>query len=280
MNLRCGFARAGGTAGLLAAAVLADELGYLPLALQQAAGYLRQTRLPVSVYLDRLRAQPAEVLNTIAEGDQAERAVAQVWLLTLDRLREVRPAAIDLLRIWRATHPTTCRVDLGWICRSGRCCGPGAVGVGVVQPSHAHTDGSQHSPTPPGGGPDQRRRRPRRTTRTSTATYPSRCGSRSLTARWLCSTKPVHRATHQTNLTPGRSGRGFATRRSDRPSHFRRNRRSGLRVPAGPARDLSTRRPGTVRPYRRKRGRWRSVRRRCRRGTPKSRSGWTIWRGH
>ncbi|MBQ1023663.1 tetratricopeptide repeat protein [Micromonospora sp. C95] len=84
---------------LLAAAVLADELGYLPLALQQAAGYLRQTRSPVSVYLDRLRAQPAEVLNTIAEGDQAERAVAQVWLLTLDRLRDIRPAAIDLLRI-------------------------------------------------------------------------------------------------------------------------------------------------------------------------------------
>ena len=90
---------------LLAAAVLADELGYLPLALQQAAGYLRQTRLPVSVYLDRLRAQPAEVLNTIAEGDQAERAVAQVWLLTLDRLREVRPAAIDLLRILACYAP-------------------------------------------------------------------------------------------------------------------------------------------------------------------------------
>ncbi|WP_194820734.1 FxSxx-COOH system tetratricopeptide repeat protein [Micromonospora sp. S-DT3-3-22] len=89
----------------LSAAVLADELGYLPLALQQAAGYLRQTRLPVSVYLDRLRAQPAEVLNTIAEGDQAERAVAQVWLLTLDRLREVRPAAIDLLRILSCYAP-------------------------------------------------------------------------------------------------------------------------------------------------------------------------------
>ncbi|MEU8153295.1 FxSxx-COOH system tetratricopeptide repeat protein [Micromonospora sp. NPDC048986] len=94
-----------GQQDLLAAAVLADELGYLPLALQQAAGYLRQTRLPVSVYLDRLRDQPAEVLNTIAEGDQAERAVAQVWLLTLDRLREVRPAAIDLLRILSCYAP-------------------------------------------------------------------------------------------------------------------------------------------------------------------------------
>ncbi|WP_433121011.1 FxSxx-COOH system tetratricopeptide repeat protein [Micromonospora sp. CA-246542] len=90
---------------VLAAAVLADELGYLPLALQQAAGYLRQTRLPVSAYLDRLREQPSEVLNTIAEGDQAERAVAQVWLLTLDQLREVRPAAIDLLRILSCYAP-------------------------------------------------------------------------------------------------------------------------------------------------------------------------------
>ncbi|MFY1615167.1 FxSxx-COOH system tetratricopeptide repeat protein [Micromonospora sp. WMMD736] len=90
---------------VLAAAVLADELGYLPLALQQAAGYLRQTRLPVSVYLDRLRAQPAEALNTIPEGGQAERAVAQVWLLTLDRLREVRPTAIALLRILSCYAP-------------------------------------------------------------------------------------------------------------------------------------------------------------------------------
>ncbi|MET8312008.1 tetratricopeptide repeat protein, partial [Micromonospora sp. NPDC005173] len=95
----------GGQQDLLAAAVLADELGYLPLALQQAAGYLRQTRLPVSAYLDRLRAQPTEVLNTIAEGDQAERAVAEVWLLTLDRLRENLPAAIDLLRILSCYAP-------------------------------------------------------------------------------------------------------------------------------------------------------------------------------
>ncbi|MEH1167344.1 FxSxx-COOH system tetratricopeptide repeat protein [Micromonospora sp. CPCC 205539] len=89
----------GGQSDQLAAAVLADELGYLPLALQQAAGYLRQTRLSMSVYLDRLRAQPVEVLNTIAEGDQAERAVAQVWLETLGRLRNERPTAIELLRI-------------------------------------------------------------------------------------------------------------------------------------------------------------------------------------
>ncbi|MFI6128479.1 tetratricopeptide repeat protein [Micromonospora sp. NPDC051141] len=88
---------AGGQSDQLTAAVLADELGYLPLALRQAAGFLRQTQMPMSEYLDRLRAQPAEVLNRIAEGDLAERAVAQVWLETLNRLREQRPAAVDLL---------------------------------------------------------------------------------------------------------------------------------------------------------------------------------------
>ncbi|MFG1993999.1 FxSxx-COOH system tetratricopeptide repeat protein [Actinoplanes sp. NPDC048988] len=89
----------------LTAAVLADELGYLPLALQQAAGYLRQTRTPMAAYLDRLRSQPETVLNAIAPGTRAERAVAQVWLVTLNRLREQRPAAIELLRLLACFAP-------------------------------------------------------------------------------------------------------------------------------------------------------------------------------
>ena len=88
-----------GQADELTAAVLADELGYLPLALQQAAGYVRQTRMPMATYLDRLRDQPGEVLNQIAEGDAAERAVAQVWLVTLEQLRTEHPDAISLLRV-------------------------------------------------------------------------------------------------------------------------------------------------------------------------------------
>ncbi|MEU8819146.1 FxSxx-COOH system tetratricopeptide repeat protein [Actinoplanes sp. NPDC048796] len=89
----------------LTAAVLADELGYLPLALQQAAGYLRQTRTPMAAYLDRLRSQPETVLNAIAPGTRAERAVAQVWLVTLNRLREQRPAAIEMLRLLACFAP-------------------------------------------------------------------------------------------------------------------------------------------------------------------------------
>ncbi|MFG1837939.1 tetratricopeptide repeat protein [Micromonospora sp. NPDC049175] len=83
----------------LTAAVLADELGNLPLALQQAAAYLRQSQLQVASYLDRLRDQPTELLDTIAEGDRAERAVAQVWLVSLERLHRDQPTAIELLRV-------------------------------------------------------------------------------------------------------------------------------------------------------------------------------------
>jgi tetratricopeptide (TPR) repeat protein len=90
---------------LLSAAVLADQLGYLPLALQQAASYIRQTRTPVASYLERLRAQPERVLALIAEGDRAERAVAQVWLETLSRLRADRPAAIEMLRLLSCFAP-------------------------------------------------------------------------------------------------------------------------------------------------------------------------------
>ncbi|MFG1872442.1 FxSxx-COOH system tetratricopeptide repeat protein [Micromonospora arborensis] len=87
------------------AAVLAEELGYLPLALQQAAGYLRRTHVRMSSYLDRLRGQPATVLQVAVEGDQTERAVAQVWLVTLDRLSNEQPVAVDLLRILSCYAP-------------------------------------------------------------------------------------------------------------------------------------------------------------------------------
>ncbi|MFF5075812.1 tetratricopeptide repeat protein [Actinoplanes sp. NPDC000266] len=87
------------------AAELAEELGYLPLALQQAAGYLQQTRTPIATYLDWLRSQPEQVLNAIAVGARAERAVAQVWLVTLDRLQQRWPTATELLRLLACFAP-------------------------------------------------------------------------------------------------------------------------------------------------------------------------------
>ncbi|MBG0826142.1 tetratricopeptide repeat protein, partial [Planomonospora sp. ID91781] len=85
-------------ADLDGAAELVDELGCLPLAIEQAGAYLRQNRLSPRAYLDLLAAHPAVMYDQAAEGGDAERTIAQIWRLTLDRLTDT-PLAGDLLRI-------------------------------------------------------------------------------------------------------------------------------------------------------------------------------------
>ncbi|MER5470831.1 tetratricopeptide repeat protein [Streptomyces sp. NPDC002685] len=80
-------------------AELAEELGHLPLALQQAGAYLAQTRSSLAGYITRLRADPADVLATTAPGDPQQRTIAQLWSVTLDALHTADPRAVELLRI-------------------------------------------------------------------------------------------------------------------------------------------------------------------------------------
>ncbi len=74
---------------------LAAELGYLPLALEQAAAYIRQTAGPADRYLTRLRDHPARMFATPANGSDRDRTIARIWSLTLDTLT---PLAGDILR--------------------------------------------------------------------------------------------------------------------------------------------------------------------------------------
>ncbi|MEU1804339.1 tetratricopeptide repeat protein, partial [Streptomyces sp. NPDC019937] len=85
---------------------LADELGYLPLALEQAGAYIRRTRIPCSDYLRRFRAQAARMLNTPGNGDPHSITIARTWRVTLDTIAERDPHAVDLLRVmaWFAPH--------------------------------------------------------------------------------------------------------------------------------------------------------------------------------
>ncbi|MEU8364952.1 FxSxx-COOH system tetratricopeptide repeat protein [Nonomuraea sp. NPDC048882] len=85
---------------------LVRELGYLPLAVEQAAAYLHQTRLTPRAYLGVLTDQPAVMYDRTARGADAERAVARLWRLTLDRLTDV-PLAGQLLRLlaWYGAEP-------------------------------------------------------------------------------------------------------------------------------------------------------------------------------
>ncbi|MEU9792486.1 tetratricopeptide repeat protein [Streptomyces sparsogenes] len=78
---------------------LAEELGYLPLALQQAGAYLAQTRTSPGDYLVRLRQDPAGVLATGAPGDPQQRTIAKLWSVTLNAVERADPDAVELLRV-------------------------------------------------------------------------------------------------------------------------------------------------------------------------------------
>ncbi|MFE4719182.1 tetratricopeptide repeat protein, partial [Streptomyces sp. NPDC056728] len=80
-------------------AELAEELGHLPLALQQAGGYLVQTRTSATSYLAQLRADPAGVLAATTPGDPQQRTIAQLWSVTLNALSTTDPHAVQLLKV-------------------------------------------------------------------------------------------------------------------------------------------------------------------------------------
>lgn len=90
---------------------LAAELGYLPLALDQAAAYIQHTEIPPETYLDRLRRYPARMFAASAPSDEGEsdrqRTIARIWLLSLEAITGEQPLAGEILRTlaWFAPDP-------------------------------------------------------------------------------------------------------------------------------------------------------------------------------
>ncbi|MFE1369273.1 tetratricopeptide repeat protein [Streptomyces anulatus] len=82
---------------------LADDLGHLPLALEQAGAYIARTGLSIAEYRELLVRRPGDMTDRTA-GD-ASRTVARVWRITLDALYEIDPRSVALLRIaaWYAS---------------------------------------------------------------------------------------------------------------------------------------------------------------------------------
>ncbi|MFE1908467.1 tetratricopeptide repeat protein [Streptomyces gardneri] len=75
-----------------------EELGYLALAVEQAAAYCAETGISPDAYLDRLASWPKEMYAAAAEGGDSGRTCARIWRLTLDRI-DTTPLAGDLLRL-------------------------------------------------------------------------------------------------------------------------------------------------------------------------------------
>jgi len=76
---------------------LAEELGDLPLALEQAGALLAETGMPIDEYLRRLQEQATLLLG---EGRQSEYPVSMTaaWSLSVSQLKDALPEAIELLR--------------------------------------------------------------------------------------------------------------------------------------------------------------------------------------
>lgn len=92
-----------------AADSLAEALGDLPLAVEQAAAWLAETGLSARQYLELFEIKRAELLEAAPPVDRDLPAVA-ACNISLDRLREDYPAALQLLRCcaFFAPEPIDC----------------------------------------------------------------------------------------------------------------------------------------------------------------------------
>ncbi|WP_406478579.1 FxSxx-COOH system tetratricopeptide repeat protein [Streptomyces sp. NBC_01615] len=79
------------------ARLLADDLGHLPLALEQAGAFIAQSRISVSDYRDLFRQHPAQTTSTAPAGSDPQRTMARIWRITLDALHRTTPLAVDIL---------------------------------------------------------------------------------------------------------------------------------------------------------------------------------------
>lgn len=77
---------------------LADALGDLPLAIEQAASWRAATGMAVDEYLSLIDQKRTELLD-ISTAQDYSLSVAAAWNVSLDRLAESSPAALQLLQI-------------------------------------------------------------------------------------------------------------------------------------------------------------------------------------
>src|SRR5512144_82065 len=90
---------------------IAVELDGLRLALEQAAAYLDRSGLSAAEYLALWRARSRD-LHHRGHPDHHRDTIATLWQLSLDRLREENPAAVQLLGIGAHLAPEPIPLDL------------------------------------------------------------------------------------------------------------------------------------------------------------------------
>ncbi|GAA2082736.1 FxSxx-COOH system tetratricopeptide repeat protein [Actinomadura alba] len=90
---------------------IADELGHLPLALEQAAAYVARNRTSWTHYHDLLRRSPARMMHVNGPDDYSGTA-ATTWSLSMSRVREQHSGAAHLLKLYGFFDPDHIPRDL------------------------------------------------------------------------------------------------------------------------------------------------------------------------
>ena len=90
---------------------IAEELGRLPLALEQAAAWLDRSQMPGQEYLELLRSRGAELY---ARGEVSDRTdtIATLWDISMGRITDENPAAVQLLGVCAYLAPEPVPLDL------------------------------------------------------------------------------------------------------------------------------------------------------------------------
>ena len=90
---------------------VADALGHLPLAVEQASAWLEQTGMTAQAYVTELTTQATRILALNQPSDYPT-PVAATWNLSFDRLRERSPAAVRLLQLLAFFSPGPISLEL------------------------------------------------------------------------------------------------------------------------------------------------------------------------
>jgi cellulose biosynthesis protein BcsQ/tetratricopeptide (TPR) repeat protein len=90
---------------------VAEALGDLPLAIEQASAWLEQTGMSAQTYVAELSGRPARILGLNQPSDYPTPVVA-TWNMSFHRLRDRSPAAVRLLQILAFCSPGPISLNL------------------------------------------------------------------------------------------------------------------------------------------------------------------------
>jgi cellulose biosynthesis protein BcsQ len=90
---------------------VADALGHLPLAVEQASAWLEQTGMPAHAYVEQLASESTRILALNQPSDYPMPVVA-TWNLSFERLRSRSPAAVRMLQLCAFFSPGPISMEL------------------------------------------------------------------------------------------------------------------------------------------------------------------------